>query len=153
MPPSAPISTLTDPQKEWEFERARNPGTPPYAQWQDEKKAARAASRPIPRLPRSLSRTRRKFRQPCQYYSKLVALAKTAPGGQARAVAAKLAPIMSSLGMKVPEGISDAEALNSSIMRLLPLVRQPGSVSNYEQQSYINALPSLSLSVEGRARR
>jgi hypothetical protein len=66
--------------------------------------------------------------------------------------AAQLARIMSGLGMKVPEKFSDAEALNSIAMRLLPLVRQPGAVSNFEQQSYMSALPSLLLSKEGRVK-
>jgi hypothetical protein len=143
---------FTETQKDYEYQKARDPNISPFPQWQDEQKAREGRVRADSAVAEELSKNSAQIRTTLPILQQVAELAKSAPGGQAGVIAAKLAPIMSALGMKVPSNISDAEALNSTVFRLLPLVRQPGSVSNYEQQSYLSALPSLSLSKEGRAK-
>lgn len=77
-------------------------------------------------------------------------LSKSAPGGYAGMIAAQMAKVADALGIEVKEGWSDAEALNAIAMQLVPLVRQPGQVSNYEQISYLKAVPGLLQSKDGR---
>lgn len=77
-------------------------------------------------------------------------VAETAPGGYAGVLTPYLAKIASSFGLQVPETWSDSETLYSISMQLVPLIRQPGQVSNYEQVAYMRALPALAQSVEGR---
>lgn len=77
-------------------------------------------------------------------------LSQNVPGGYKGALAPYVARIASTFGWDIPKSASDAEALNALNQQLLPLVRQPGQVSNYEQQTYQQALPSLLQSREGR---
>jgi len=143
---------LTEGQKEYEFERARNPAIAPYPQWRDEKSSREGRVKTDTEVATELTKNSAQIRTTLPILQQVAELARSAPGGQAGVIAAKLAPIMSALGMKVPDNISDAEALNATVFRLLPLVRQPGQVSNYEQQSYLSALPGLASSKEGRAK-
>ena len=76
----------------------------------------------------------------------------SAPGGLAGQIAQFSARAGSLFNMQIPEAWSDAEKLNAIAMQFLPSVRQPGPVSNFEQQSYLAALPSLMLSVPGRVK-
>lgn len=80
----------------------------------------------------------------------IVKLSQNVPGGYKGALAPYIAKISATFGWPVDPKASDAEALNALNQQLLPLVRQPGQVSNYEQQVYQQALPSLLQSREGR---
>lgn len=72
------------------------------------------------------------------------------PGGYKGALTPYLARVATSFGIEIPEEWSDAETINAISMQLVPLVRQPGQVSNYEQQTYMQAVPSLMQTPEGR---
>jgi hypothetical protein len=140
----------TEKQKEWEFEKARDPSTPPYKEWADQKAAQEGRVKIDTATAEELNKNASAIYPTLSILEDAIRLGKSAPGGMAGQAAAQLGRMMSALGMKVPETFSDAEALNAIATRLLPLVRQPGSVSNYEQQSYMQALPSLLQSKEGR---
>lgn len=77
-------------------------------------------------------------------------IAGTTQGGYKGALIPYLNRIATSFGIETPDNWSDAEAINAISMQLVPLVRQPGQVSNYEQQTYMQAVPSLLQSPEGR---
>lgn len=71
-------------------------------------------------------------------------------GGFAGSLAPYLGRIATSFGMTVDPAWSDAEQLSALTMQLIPLVRQPGAVSDYEQKTYAQAVPSLAQTPEGR---
>lgn len=79
-------------------------------------------------------------------------LADKTPGGWAGQASPVLARAFSGLGLEVPEGLSNAELLNSVSRQFIPSVRDPGSTSNYEQQLYTTAVPGLAQSQEGRVK-
>lgn len=79
-----------------------------------------------------------------------IALAAKTPEGWAGAASPTIARALSGLGFEVPDGISNAELLNSMTRQLIPAIRDPGSTSNYEQSIYTAALPSLNQSADGR---
>jgi len=141
---------FTEGQKEYEYAKARDPNIPPKPQWEAEKAAREARVKVDTGTAEELSKNAAQIYPTLSVLNEAIRLGKSAPGGMAGPAAVHLGRIMSSLGMKVPESFSDAEALNAIAVRLLPLVRQPGAVSNYEQQSYMAALPSLLQSKEGR---
>lgn len=74
------------------------------------------------------------------------------PGGYGGKLNVVLGRIATTFGLPVDKNQSDAEALQALTMQLVPIVRQPGQVSNYEQQTYSDAVPSLSQTPEGRAK-
>lgn len=61
-----------------------------------------------------------------------------------------LSRVAATFGMEIKPEWSDAEILNALTQQLMPLVRQPGAVSDYEQKRYEAALPGLMQSKEGR---
>lgn len=71
------------------------------------------------------------------------------PDSWAAQVKLQAGRMASALGIKV-DGLGEVEALNAVGMQLIGLVRQPGAVSNYEQMAYMNAVPSLSQTQQGR---
>lgn len=79
-------------------------------------------------------------------------LSNKTPGGYYGASLPYLTRIATSFGIEVPQEWDDAQVLQALSQRLLPLVRQPGQVSNYEQQTYMNALPGLIQTAPGRAK-
>jgi hypothetical protein len=62
-----------------------------------------------------------------------------------------LGPYASALGIKI-EGLSDFEAFSSVVSRLAPTMRPPGSgaTSDFEFKQFLNSLPKLSQTTEGR---
>jgi hypothetical protein len=82
--------------------------------------------------------------------NQMITLADKTPGGWAGAASPYIAKGMATLGIEVPEGISNAELLAAASRQLIPSIRDPGSTSNYEQSLYMQAIPSLSQSPEGR---
>ncbi len=77
-------------------------------------------------------------------------ISKNTPAGFAGAVAPTIAKAAATLGIPVPEGMSNAELFQSITRQLVPGVRDPGAASNLEQQMYQAALPNASQSAEGR---
>lgn len=77
-------------------------------------------------------------------------LADKTPGGWAGQASPMIARAMSGMGMPVPEGLSNAETLNTINRLMIPSIRDPGATANYEQQLYMQAAPGLAQSVEGR---
>ena len=80
----------------------------------------------------------------------VIKLADKTPGGWSGPVAAQLAKAFSAAGFEVPESLSNAEVLQSISQRLVPIVREPGPTSEKELQVYLNAVPGLMQSQEGR---
>ncbi len=81
---------------------------------------------------------------------RMIAIADKTPAGWAGAVSPFIAKGLASVGIDVPEGISNSELMLSLSRQFIPAVRDPGSTSNYEQSLYQSAVPSLAQSVEGR---
>lgn len=81
---------------------------------------------------------------------RMIAIADKTPAGWAGAVSPYIAKGLASVGIEVPEGISNSELMLSLSRQFIPAVRDPGSTSNYEQGLYQSAVPSLVQSVEGR---
>lgn len=79
-------------------------------------------------------------------------VSKSVRGGYAGALQPILGKVLTSFGYPVTDEMSDAEMLNAIQMQLMPIVRQPGQVSNYEQKTYGEALPSLLQTQAGRAK-
>jgi hypothetical protein len=71
-------------------------------------------------------------------------------GGYKGVLTPYLARVAETFGMDIPAQWSDAETLNALSQQLLPLVRQPGAVSDYEQRAYTAAIPALQQTPEGR---
>lgn len=84
--------------------------------------------------------------------TQMMAINDKTPGGWAGTAAPYLAKAAATLGIEVPEGASNAELFQAMSRQFIPSVRDPGSTSNYEQQLYASAVPSLSQSPEGRAK-
>ncbi len=82
----------------------------------------------------------------------MMAINDKTPGGWTGAAAPYVAKAAASLGIEVPEGASNAELFNAMSRQFIPSIRDPGSTSNYEQSLYLQAVPSLSQSPEGRAK-
>lgn len=82
----------------------------------------------------------------------VVRLADKTPGGWAGPVAATTAKALSGMGFPVPEGLSNAELLQSISQRLVPIVREPGPTSEKELNIYLRATPGLMQSQEGRVK-
>jgi hypothetical protein len=82
----------------------------------------------------------------------VVRLAHKTPGGWAGPMAANTAKAFSALGIDVPEGASNAEALQSISQRLIPIVREPGATAAAEMDAYLRAVPGLMQSQEGRVK-
>lgn len=80
----------------------------------------------------------------------IIRLGKDVPGGYKGALLPYLARAAESFGLKVDPAWDDAQVIQAMTQQLLPLVRQPGQVSNYEQQTYMNALPGLMQTQPGR---
>lgn len=77
-------------------------------------------------------------------------LAQTTSGGIKGALLPSLGKVATLFNIAIPPEWSDAEALSALTMQLVPLVRQPGAVSDYEQKTYSQAVPSLSQTPQGR---
>lgn len=77
-------------------------------------------------------------------------MADKVAGGYKGALRPMLAKVAATFDMDIPAEWSDAEIMNSLTQQLMPLVRQPGAVSDYEQKRYEAALPGLMQSKEGR---
>lgn len=84
--------------------------------------------------------------------TQMMAINDKTPGGWAGTAAPYLAKAAATLGVNVPEGASNAELFNAMSRQFIPSVRDPGATSNYEQNLYASAVPSLSQSPEGRAK-
>lgn len=84
--------------------------------------------------------------------TQMMAINDKTPGGWAGAAAPYFAKAAATLGIDVPEGASNAELFNAMSRQFIPSVRDPGSTSNYEQSLYLQAVPSLSQSPEGRSK-
>lgn len=84
--------------------------------------------------------------------NQMMAINDKTPGGWAGAAAPYLAKAAATLGIDVPEGASNAELFGAMSRQFIPSIRDPGSTSNYEQSLYMQAVPSLSQSPEGRAK-
>jgi hypothetical protein len=82
----------------------------------------------------------------------VVSLANKTPGGWAGPVSASVSRALSGMGFPVSEGMSNAELMTSITQQLVPTVRQPGQVSNYEQQVYSAAVPGIMQSPEARVK-
>jgi hypothetical protein len=85
-----------------------------------------------------------------QVLNRMIEIGDKIPGGWAGAAAPFYAKALSTLGLPVPDNISNAELFQSMARQLVPSIRDPGSTANYEQQLYMAALPALSQSQEGR---
>lgn len=79
-------------------------------------------------------------------------ISKNTPEGYAGQLAPWAAKAASSLGIPVPDRMSNAEKFQSITRQLIPSVRDPGATSNLEQQMYQAALPNASQSHEGRTK-
>jgi hypothetical protein len=79
----------------------------------------------------------------------LIDLAPLTPQGLAGQLAPAINQILAPLGINWTGG--DFASLYSALARqLVPGVREPGATSNFEQQMYLQAVPALSQSAEGR---
>jgi hypothetical protein len=84
--------------------------------------------------------------------TQMMAINDKTPGGWAGAVSPYIAKAAASLGIEVPEGASNSELFQAMSRQFIPSIRDPGSTSNYEQSLYMQAVPSLTQSPEGRAK-
>jgi hypothetical protein len=77
--------------------------------------------------------------------------AKIGTVGATGAVVQALGPYANALGIKI-DGLPDIEAFSSVISRVAPTMRPPGSgaTSDFEFKQFLNALPKLSQTTEGR---
>lgn len=82
--------------------------------------------------------------------NQIEALADKTPSGMAGRVSASLAKLATTAGIDVPEGWTNAELLQSISQRLVPIVREPGPTSEKELAMYLDAVPGLMQSPEGR---
>lgn len=66
-------------------------------------------------------------------------------------IAAKFGPMLKAMGME-PKNMSEIEMFSSLISRMAPNLRPPGSgaTSDFDLQQYINSLPQISQTPEGR---
>jgi spore germination cell wall hydrolase CwlJ-like protein len=81
---------------------------------------------------------------------RIIEIARKTPEGFAGTVSPFIAKTLSAAGIEVPEGISNAELMQSLSRQFIPAVRDPGAASNYEQTLYAAAVPGLSQSADGR---
>ncbi len=82
--------------------------------------------------------------------NEIIRIADKTPSGYAGTMSPTAAKTLAALNITVPEGLSNAEKMNSLTRQLIPALRQPGAVSNYEDQTYLDAAPGLSQSAAGR---
>jgi len=82
--------------------------------------------------------------------SEMMRLNDKVPDGWLSQAAPGYAKFATTIGINVPEGVSNAELFTSMARQLIPAIRDPGSTSNFEQQMYMQALPSASQSPDGR---
>jgi len=71
--------------------------------------------------------------------------------GAVAGVKQALGPYATALGIKI-DGLDDIQAFSAVVSRLAPTMRPPGSgaTSDFEFKQFLNALPQLSQTVEGR---
>jgi hypothetical protein len=81
---------------------------------------------------------------------RMIEINEKTPGGWAGQASPTVAKALASLGLPIPEGVSNAELMVSLSRQFIPSVRDPGATSNYEQSLYSQAVPSLSQSQPGR---
>jgi hypothetical protein len=77
-------------------------------------------------------------------------IADKTPEGWAGAASPLVAKALSSLGIEVPQGASNAELMVALSRQFIPAIRDPGATSNYEQSLYTAAVPGLVQSADGR---
>lgn len=82
--------------------------------------------------------------------NQMIEMGDKIPGGWAGQASPFFAKALSTFGVAVPEGASNAELFQAASRQFIPSIRDPGSTSNYEQQLYSQSVPSLMQSVEGR---
>jgi len=82
--------------------------------------------------------------------NEMIRLAPTIAEGWAGQLSPVLARFMSSVGMPVPEGARNAEQFSALARQLIQGIRDPGAVSNYEQELYMRAVPGLAMTSESR---
>ena len=82
--------------------------------------------------------------------NQLLAINAETPGGWAGPVSIAAAKIAETLGLPTTKGMNNAMLMQAITRSLVPGIRDPGATSNVEQQMYIDALPNLLQSKEGR---
>jgi hypothetical protein len=80
----------------------------------------------------------------------VIGMANSTPSGHAAPVAKAVAAVLSSFGIPVSEGMSNAEVMQAVSQQLIPTVRQPGAQSNKEMDNYLATVPGISQSPAGR---
>lgn len=80
----------------------------------------------------------------------IAAISPSTPGGFAGQLAPIAQKIATTLGINWPGGVN-AELMLSLQRRMVPTVREPGATSNLEMSQYLQAVPSLYNSPQGRS--